>query len=127
MTFSERMKEVLSQGAAVSKDIAGKVGEKAQDWGGKGLAASQSLIGKAGAKAQEWGETGVLKIEIKQLEGQAQRCIAKLGAEVYTSFTDQHSLSVTPESPGIKGILEELAALSAEIEKREQELASRKQ
>ncbi|GHV75158.1 hypothetical protein AGMMS49940_24600 [Spirochaetia bacterium] len=79
MTFGERMKELLEQGAVVSREFAVKAGEKAQDWGSRGLSASREFAAKAGAKAQELGEIGVLKLEIKQFEGQAQKLIARLG------------------------------------------------
>ena len=84
MTFSERMRELLEQGAVVSKEFAAKAGEKAQDWGSRGLSASREFAAKAGAKAQELGEIGVLKLEIKQFEAQAQKLIARLGAEAYS-------------------------------------------
>ena len=52
MTFSERMRDLLEQGWTVSKELAIK----------------------AGSKAQDLGERGILMLEIKQLEGQAQNC-----------------------------------------------------
>jgi hypothetical protein len=126
MTFGERMKELLEQGAAVSKDFALKAGEKAQDWGGKGLQASKEFAVKAGAKAQELGEIGVLKLEVKQLEGQAQKHISRLGAEAYSRFSDQDAESLSRDEPGINAILKEIAAVKEAIEKRERELNLRK-
>ena len=64
MAFSERMKELFDQGLAASKDFALK----------------------AGGKAQELGERGVLMLEIKQLENQAQKLINRLGNEAYRAF-----------------------------------------
>jgi hypothetical protein len=103
MTFSERMKELLEQGAQVSKEFAAK----------------------AGVKAQELGERGVLMLEIKQLEGQAQKLMARLGTEVYNCF-DAGAEMVSSEIPAIKGVLTELASVRAAIEKREQDLAKYK-
>jgi capsule polysaccharide export protein KpsE/RkpR len=123
MTFGERMKEILEQGVEVSKEIMVKAGEKAQTWGETGFQASRDLVNKASAKAQNLGERGVLLLEIKQLEGQAQKLIARLGAEVYNAFGERGAQSVTADTPGVKTILAEIASLRESIEKREAELA----
>ncbi|MDR2070521.1 MAG: hypothetical protein LBP81_03760 [Treponema sp.] len=126
MTFGERMKELMDQSVAVSKELAGKAGEKAQDWGERGLNASRELVNKAGAKAQDLGERGVLMLEIKQLEGQAQRLISRLGTEVYNALAERGESSVTAGDPVIQPLLSELAALKEAIEKRETEVQSRR-
>jgi hypothetical protein len=126
MTFSERMRELLEQGAVVSREFAVKSGEKAQDWGSRGLEASKEFAAKAGAKAQELGEIGVLKLEIKQFEGQAQKLIARLGAEAYSSFTEAGALSVSRDEPAVRAILGEIAAIKESIERREEDLRQRK-
>jgi hypothetical protein len=126
MAFSELMKDILGQGAAVSKDILSRAGEKAQDWGGKGLDASKEWANKAGAKVQEMGERGVLALEIKQLEGQAQKLLARLGNEVYGALAERGEPSVGADVPEIRGLLSELASVREAIEKREAELDSRK-
>jgi hypothetical protein len=125
MTFSERMKELLEQGAQVSKEFAAKAGEKAQDWSEKGYQASKEFAAKAGVKAQELGERGVLLLEVKQLEWQAQKLMTRLGTEVYNCF-DAGADMVSPEIPAIKGVLTELASVRAAIEKREQDLGKYK-
>jgi phage terminase small subunit len=126
MTFSERMKELLDQGVAVSKDFASKAGEKAQDWSEKGYQASKEFLNKAGAKAQDLGERGVLMMEIRQLEGRAQKLLARLGTEAYNAFVEQGAQSVAATDAGIKPLLDELASIRESIEKREAELQSRK-
>jgi hypothetical protein len=126
MTFGERMKELMDQSLAVSKELASKAGEKAQDWGERGFAASKELASKAGAKAQDLGERGVLMLEIKQLEGQAQRLLTRLGAEVYGAFAERNEPSVSADSPEIKAMLSEIANLKSAIEKREADLKNRK-
>jgi hypothetical protein len=126
MTFSERMKELLEQGAQVSKEFAFKAGEKAQAWGEKGYQASKEFAVKAGAKAQELGERGVLVLETKQLEWQAQKLLTRLGTEVYNSFDDGAD-TVSKDSPALKALLGELASVREAIEKREQDLANRNQ
>ncbi|MDR0377551.1 MAG: hypothetical protein LBH70_07135 [Spirochaetaceae bacterium] len=126
MTFSERMKELMDQGLAVSKELAGKAGEKAQDLGERGINVSRDFVNKAGAKAQDLGERGVLMLEIKQLEGQAQRLISRLGAEVYKAFAERGESSVSSDVPVIQSLLAELAVLKLGIEKREAEIRSRR-
>jgi len=104
MTFSERMKDLLEQGWAVSKDFAIKAGEKAQDL----------------------GERGMLMWDIKQLETQAQKCIARLGNEAYIAFTEHDQKTIEREAIEFRTILEEIAIVKDQIEKKENELKSRK-
>jgi hypothetical protein len=104
MTFSERMKGLLDQGVAASKDFAVK----------------------AGAKAQDLGERGVLMLEIKQLEGQAQRLINRLGSEAYQVFVEQNKKAISAEDTPFTGILTELALVRENIEKKDTELQDKK-
>ena len=104
MTFSERMKGLLDQGVAASKDFAVKAGEK----------------------AQELGERGVLMLEIKQLESQAQKLINSLGNESYRMFAELGITTISNDDIPIKGILTELAMVRETIEKKESELQSKK-
>jgi capsule polysaccharide export protein KpsE/RkpR len=122
MGFSERMKEIFEQSAQISKEFVSKAGEKAQDWGEKSYQASKNLVTKAGAKAQELGERGVLMLEIKQLEGQAQKLIGRLGNEAYHAFVEKGAKSITVDTPAVKAILAEIAAVRENLEKREEEL-----
>jgi capsule polysaccharide export protein KpsE/RkpR len=125
MTFGERMREILDQGAAISKDLASRAGEKAQDWGEKGVQASKELINKAGAKAQDLGERGVLMLEIRQLEGRAQKLITRLGSEAYTLFAEKGASQIGADEPAVSAILSELAGIRESIEKREADLRNR--
>jgi len=100
MTFSEKMKEYMDQGLQVSKDF----------------------MSKAGAKAQDLGEKGVLKLEVMQLQNQAQKLITRLGTEVYSAFSEHDAKTVSAEDPVINGILQELAQVKESIEKREGEM-----
>jgi len=103
MTFSERMKEMLEQGWAASKELAAK----------------------AGAKAQDLGERGLLMLEIKQLEGLGQKLLTRLGNEVYTAFEEQGNSSIDQDDAKIKPILEELTQIKESIERKETELKNR--
>jgi hypothetical protein len=98
------MKDLLDQGAQVSKDF----------------------LSKAGAKAQDLGERGVLTLEIKQLESQGHKLLERLGNQVYRILAEEGSESVAASDPAIKDILSELASLKGAIEKREGELESRR-
>ena len=104
MTFSERMNELLDQGVAVSKEIAAK----------------------AGAKAQDLGERGVLMLEIRQLEGQAQKTISLLGAEAYQVFAERGETTLSAESAAVRSLLADISAIRRAIEEKEAELAQRK-
>ena len=103
MTFSERMKGMLEQGWAASKEFAVK----------------------AGAKAQDLGEKGVMMWDIKQLEGQAQKCLTKLGNEAYMAFTDRGQSTIERDAVEFRTILEELSIIREQIEKKEAELKNR--
>jgi hypothetical protein len=120
------MKELIESGAQASKVLATKAGSKAQDLGEKGYKASKELLQKAGAKAQELGETAVLKLEIKQLEGQAGKLMGRLGAEVYRALVEQGNPELSAETPVVKAILTEITQAKESIEKREKELQDRK-
>jgi len=104
MTFSDRMKELLDQGVAASKEFAVK----------------------AGAKAQDLGERGVLMLEIRQLEGQAQKLVGRLGAEVYRIFMEQGEQTLSTETATIKALLSDIASTRESIERKESELQIRK-
>ena len=104
MTFLDRMKELLDQGVAASKELAVK----------------------AGAKAQDLGERGVLMLEIRQLESQAQKLIGRLGTETYRLFTEQGEETLSKETASIKALLSDIAALRESIERKDAELQARK-
>lgn len=104
MTFSDRMKELLDQGAQASKDF----------------------LSKAGAKAQDLGERGVLTLEIKQMENQGRKLLERLGNTVYRRFAEEGADSVSVADPELKNILADLGVLKGAIEKREQELENRR-
>jgi len=104
MTFSERMKDLLEQGWAVSKDLAMK----------------------AGAKAQDLGERGLLMWDIKQLENQAQKCLTRLGNEAYIAFTERNQTTLEREATECSTLLAELAKIKDQIEQKENELKLRK-
>jgi hypothetical protein len=104
MTFSERMRDALEQGWAVSKELAAK----------------------AGAKAQDLGERGILMLEIKQLENQAQKLLSRMGTEAYFAFTDKGQGTINREDLPFKTFIEELGILKDAIEKKEADLRDRK-
>jgi capsule polysaccharide export protein KpsE/RkpR len=120
------MRELLEQGAQFSKEFASRAGEKAQDFGEKSYRASKDFMAKAGAKVQDLGERGVLMLEIRQFESQAQKCIARLGTEVYQALVEKGAESITQDTPAVKAILTEIASFREAIEKREAELRNRK-
>jgi hypothetical protein len=120
MGFTETVKELLDQGLAVSKELASKAGEKAQDWGAKGLEASKELASKAGAKLQELGEKGALMLELKQLESKTKKLISLLGAQVYSLHEEEKPFGA--DEPLIENILSQINALKETMETKETEL-----
>jgi hypothetical protein len=104
MTFGERMKELMEQGLAASKEFAVK----------------------AGAKAQDLSERGILMLEIKQLEGQAQKLLTRMGNDAYIAFTEKDQSAIDREQVEFKTALREIAMIKEAIEKKETELRNRK-
>ncbi len=101
MTFADRMKDIVDKGVAVSRDLAVK----------------------AGKKAKELGAKGVLKLEIAQLEADAGKLVAKLGAEVYSGLVERKAVSVGRGDPSIDDLLRKIEALRESIERKEKEFA----
>jgi hypothetical protein len=101
MTFAEKMKDMIDKGVVASRDLAKKASEKAKELGAK----------------------GVLKLEIVQLESQAEKLVAKLGAEVYASLVERKAASVSGGDPAIAGAVKEIERLRTEIDKKEKEFA----
>jgi len=104
MTFSERMKELLDQGVAASKEFALK----------------------AGAKAQDLGERGLLMLEIKQLEGQAQKYLGRLGNEAYKAFAERNQDTLEKNAPEVETLLSDIGKVREAIEQKETDLRNRK-
>jgi len=104
MTFSERMKELLDQGVAASREFALK----------------------AGAKAQDLGERGILALEIKQLEGQAQKLFGRLGNEAYQAFAERNQQTLDRNTAEVENILAEITKTRELIEQKEAELRNRR-
>jgi len=104
MTFSERMKDLLDQGVAASKEFALK----------------------AGAKAQDLGERGILMLEVKQLEGQAQKFIGRLGNEAYKAFVEGNQDTLDKNAPEVTTLLAEIAKVREAIEQKETDLRNRR-
>jgi hypothetical protein len=63
--------------------------------------------------------------DIKQLENQAQKLLARLGNEAYIAFTERDQPTVDRDSTEIKVLLDELAVIKDQIEKKEIELKNR--
>lgn len=99
-------------------------GEKMKEFFEKGLETSRDIMAKAGAKAQDLGEKGVLKLEIAQLQNQAQKLLARLGTEVYTAFSEKNAETVSVSDSEIAALVAQITEVKKSIEKREKELKS---
>jgi hypothetical protein len=89
-----------------------------------GLEKIKSFARRTERKAKDISSQGVLKIEISQLGYQRDKLIAKLGEEVYASFVTLDHATVKRETAAIRGILDEIGQIKAEIESKEQECAA---
>jgi hypothetical protein len=96
--------------------------DKLQDTIDQGLKNSKDLLGKAKDKAKDLGEIGVIRFEIKQLESQAEKLIAKLGTKVYEVIVMEEQKSVSASTAGVKEILSAIAGVRTDIEAKEEQL-----
>ena len=86
----------------------------------QGLKNSRELFGKAKEKAKDLGELGVLKFEIKQLESQAEKLIAKLGSKAYEELVVENRGPINTDTPGVNEILGAITGVKSEIEVKEE-------
>jgi hypothetical protein len=96
--------------------------DKLQETLDQGLKSSKELFGKAKEKAKDLGELGVLRFEIRQLESQAEKLIAKLGSRAYEVLTEEDGQSVSGETEGVKEILGAIAEVRNETEAKEKQI-----
>jgi hypothetical protein len=92
----------------------------------QGMTATKEFAVKAGAKAQDLGEQGVTMVEIRQLEGKAQKLINRLGNEAYHVFAELNLPGIDREMPVIKDILIEIAQIRDAIDQKEADLKMRR-
>lgn len=95
----------------------------------KGLEGSRDLLGKAKDRAQDLGERGVLRLEIMQLENQAEKLIAKLGTRAYEALVTEQRLQIDKETEGVSELIAEIDGIHTTIREKEAalELANRKE
>ena len=96
--------------------------DKLQDTIDQGLKNSKDLLGKAKDKAKDLGEIGVTRFEIKQLESQAEKLIAKLGTKVYEVLVVDSQKTVSTSTAEVKEILNAIAGVKEDKEKKEEQL-----
>jgi hypothetical protein len=92
----------------------------------QGMAASKDFALKAGAKAQDLGERGILMLEVKQLEGQAEKLLSKLGNEAYQAFVERNQDNLNKAAFEIETLLADIARVRESIERKEAELKNRR-
>ena len=85
----------------------------------KGLEGSRDLLGKARDRAQDLGERGVLRIEIMQLENQAEKLMGKLGARAYEALVKERLDRVDIQTEGISPIIHEIDEVRERIRAKE--------
>jgi hypothetical protein len=95
----------------------------------KGLEGSRDILGKARDKAQDLGERGVLRVEIVQLENQAEKLVSKLGAVAYEALVVEKKDQLQNDSAGVQEVIDEINDVQARIKEKESllELAKRKE
>ena len=97
MGFKDRMQETINQG----------------------LKSSRELFDKAKEKAKDIGEKGVLKLEISQLESQAEKLLARLGATVYQVMVEESQNTISHSTASVKELLADISDIKNRIEEKE--------
>ena len=95
----------------------------------KGLDGSRDLLGRAKDRAQDLGERGVLRLEIMQLENQAEKLIAQLGTRTYEALVSEQRMQVDRQTEGVTELIDEIDEVRAKIREKEAalELAMRRE
>ena len=95
----------------------------------KGLEGSRDVLGRARDKAQDLGERGVLRVEILQLENQAEKLVGKLGAVAYEILVVDGQDQLTKDAAGVRNLIDEINDVQVRIKEKEGllELAKRKE
>jgi hypothetical protein len=93
--------------------------DKMQDYLSQGVGASRDFIAKASERAKDLTEKGVLKLEIMQLQGNAEKLFAKLGNEVYKLYTDESMESVPSSTPSVRSLIAQIDEVRDQIDKKE--------
>jgi len=95
----------------------------------KGVEGSRDLLGRARDRAQDLGERGVLRVEIVQLENQAEKLVGQLGAVAYESFIVEKKVQLASDDPAVKEVLDQINDVKTKITEKEGqlELARRKE
>ncbi|MDR2468328.1 MAG: hypothetical protein LBD22_05135 [Spirochaetaceae bacterium] len=119
MSWTQKMKEILSQGLQTSAGLAERagtaVGVAAAELGSKTI----ELSGQAVAKMQDLGERGAMTLENKALEGRLEKLCTKLGLEVYSCLFESKLDAVGRQTPEITATLDEITAIRQKIEANE--------
>lgn len=89
-----------------------------------GVASSRELFGKAREKARDLGEKGIIRFEIVQLENQVEKKVALLGQRTFEILVTEGQESVGRETPGLKGLLDEIEDLREKIQDRRNALSA---
>lgn len=89
----------------------------------KGLEGSKELLGKARDGVQDLGERGVLRVEIVQLENQAEKLVGKLGTLTYEALIVEGKDSLGKDSEGVSELIDQINDVQARIKEKEAALA----
>ncbi|MCX7024097.1 MAG: hypothetical protein NT080_05685 [Spirochaetes bacterium] len=85
----------------------------------EGLDASKDLLKKAGEKTKDLGEMGMLRVEIFQLRGQAEKACAKLGADCFARLRERGEVSLNRDDQGVKDLLDKIEGFEKKIDEKE--------
>jgi hypothetical protein len=88
---------------------------------GKGIAASKQLANRVGGKANELAEKGALKIESAQMKSNLSKLLERLGNEVYHKLVDMDKDTVSRENPLMRELLDEIKDLRSRMALKEKE------
>jgi len=79
---------------------------------------SKKALGKAGNAVQDFSDKSVIRIEKHQLESKKNEQITKLGQLAFDKFKSDDTAVLSASEESVVSILQEIAKIDEEIEKR---------
>lgn len=84
-----------------------------------GLKESRKAWESARDRVRQLGDESVTSLDIRQLRSEREKIVRDLGQLVLDSFSSGERKTISPKTPGVKELLEELEQLDRTIEEKE--------
>ena len=89
-----------------------------------GVRESRKAFDTARERLQQFGDESITNLDLRQLKSERDKVVHDLGALVAESFGSGERKSISPKTPGIKELLEELDQIDGAIREKEAALSA---